>query len=167
MYIMQNQCRDIRSPSVLQLRGGNVDAVESYQEGLVKAAIAGNVLETENFLKLGACPNLPDKSGMPAFLYAALHGHVDILEKLSESGGDVLTKSGDGSTALHLAAYYGHDDVVRYLMKTSGGGKLDPNVKDLDGSTPLHNAAYKGQCACAFTLLDHGANVDASQVQSD
>ena len=64
-------------------------------------------------------------------------------------------------TPLHLAAMGGHQDVVELLISKH---HAVVNVKDEDQQTPLHWAAVCGRTTVMRTLLQHGADLTAIDV---
>lgn len=78
-------------------------ATERLHSDLRKAAGLGDVPETMTCLDSGISPNVPDQSGLSAFLYACGQANAELIRILIESGGDVL--DGDGViTGLIIAA---------------------------------------------------------------
>jgi ankyrin repeat protein len=144
------------------LRGGQKS---NPQDELIDAAKEGNLNMIRHSINSGADPNKADESGMPAILYAAIQGNLEVFKLLLECESSIAVQGRDGSSALHLASYYGHREIVHHLLnECNASALLKVDVKDQDGSTPLHNAAYKGQCDCASILLDSGADINYCQV---
>ncbi len=107
---------------------------------LLEAAEYGDAKKVKTLLEAGgADPNTKDEYGSTPLHWAALKGHLDVVELLLKHGADPNVKDEDGSTPLHDAAWNGHADVVELLLKHGA----DPNTKNEYGKTPLHRAAMK------------------------
>ncbi|XP_042226108.1 serine/threonine-protein kinase AtPK1/AtPK6-like isoform X2 [Homarus americanus] len=63
--------------------------------------------------------------------WAAVGGHVQVLQVLRDRGCNLTALTADGSTILHLAADYGNLEAVKWLV----GEGLDPSVKNQAGCT--------------------------------
>ena len=66
-----------------------------------------------------------------------------------------------GMAPIHIAAFAGRVDTVKLLL--AKGVAVDTPTKNKFHSTPLLHAALTKQLAAARTLLDAGANVEASE----
>lgn len=76
---------------------------ERLHSDLRRAAGLGNITETANCLESGLSVNVPDQSGLSAFLYACGQANAELIRTLIDAGGDVL--DGDGTiTGLIIAA---------------------------------------------------------------
>jgi len=85
---------------------------------------------------------------------AARRGDEVEVERLLQSGADVLVKDGGGSSCLHHASLSGHLEVAR-MLAVGGGGRL-LMAKDQGGGTCLHNAAASGHLDTATMLAEKG-----------
>jgi len=65
---------------------------------------------------------------MTSLLYAAMKGHLSVVEYLVCKCTDIKEKNGNNMTSLHFAASNGHYNVVEYLVTN----KTDINAKDID-----------------------------------
>jgi len=65
--------------------------------------------------------------------WAAINGHLSVVEYLVNQKADINAKDKDNWTLLHSAANNGHLSVVEYLVNQ----KADINAKDKNGKTPL------------------------------
>ena len=52
---------------------------------------------------------------MTPLAFAALKGHLDIVQYLTAKGVNIQATDKDGKTALDLAREFGNDDVVKFL----------------------------------------------------
>ena len=97
--------------------GADVDTQSS--EGFTASTIAaqnGNLPVLEALADAGA--NLETKGGpfaMTPLAFAALKGHLDIVQYITAKGVNIQATDKDGKTALDLAREYGNDDVVKFL----------------------------------------------------
>ncbi|KHN95247.1 ankyrin repeat protein [Metarhizium album ARSEF 1941] len=123
-----------------------------------------------------AAPDIQDPMGNAALHWAALKGHVSVVEYLYEDGAKQL-RNKQGRTALHLAAMAGKEDVVRLLApspyeqnnvnidtvaKAARRRLVDVEAGDFDGMTPLHMAAAKGhEGVVQYLVGEAGVNTEA------
>jgi hypothetical protein len=96
----------------------------ALQNQLHNAIRAGNVNETERFLRIPVRPDIKDTSGMTALYLAAHYGHHDIVRLLCEAGADkdqeVQGQGGCeeyGVTPLAIAAKNNRVDALRVLLE--------------------------------------------------
>ena len=87
----------------------------------------------------GGC-NTRDSSGYTALHYAALNGHLDIVELLLSYEASCNSADDKGSSPLHLAAWAGNKDIVEMLL-TKGPSIANVNLTNADKETSLHSAA--------------------------
>lgn len=64
---------------------------------------------------------------------------------------------------MHCATWKGHLETVAFLL-SAGANVNAHNTNDHWGTTPLHAAAHANQAAMAKRLLDHGADVNAKDL---
>ncbi|XP_070547423.1 putative ankyrin repeat protein RF_0381 [Ptychodera flava] len=88
---------------------------------------------------------------------SAENGHLDIVEKLLNSGMDVNAKGKYERTALHLAAKKAHSAVISLLIDKGA----DVNAEDLYKRTVLHFASKKAPREVISLLIDKDADVNA------
>ncbi len=150
------------------VRRGDTAAVESLLDANPKALSRG------------------DAQGMTALLWAAFHGHAELVRWLLARGADATVKDPRGATALMLAAERGHLEAVRVLVPLAGPDERGEALRHAvgagrteltyylldeagaaleyggtDGKTPLTCATLSGHGALAGELLRRGANVEA------
>ena len=90
---------------------------------------------------------------------AAMRGDLEGLRALLKQGADVNAAQGDGMTALHWAAF--NDDVEMTEMLTYAGANLAA-VTRVNAISPLFLAAQNGSAAMVETLLEAGADANAT-----
>ena len=83
--------------------------------------------------------NEKNERGLTPLHLASAHGHVEVVKRLIQAGGEVnqkcksgWTQDEDGSTPLHEASRNGHVDVITALLSAGA----DKTIKNEDGSTP-------------------------------
>jgi len=80
---------------------------------------------------------------------AAMHGSVDVVKALVESGANPNSvESATGRSALHKAAFWGHIGTINYLISVGA----DPNSVDCNGDSPLHDASRFHHTECIKAL---------------
>lgn len=95
----------------------------------------------------------------PLVHFAALNGHVSILEILIEANANINLLNQDGEIALITAASNGHAECLRALLATKeskdGIDLVSGGVNAL-----LTHAATFGHVGCVKALVEYGANID-------
>lgn len=94
------------------------------------------------------------KFGWTPLIFAARHGHPDIVTMLVDAGAFLHAKDHSGSTAMHSAAFAGSVKTIETLLDL--GSPIDPVNKR--GQTPLHVAASNGCLPAAKCLIKRGAS---------
>ena len=130
---------------------------------LFAAARAGDAEKINALLATGANAATTDEAGETALMHAAHAGHVDAVKALIAAGADVTAKSPQGWTALAKAAYNGdtergYVEVIEVLHEA--GAAVDEPI--FFGITPLMLAAGGGDASVVEWLINHGADVQAS-----
>ena len=118
------------------------------EERLVSAARRGNLARVRQLLAAGVKARLSSTFGGTPLHFAAMGGHLPVVEVLLET--DLKAKRNDGAAAV--------DSRYPSAEQLPGAGV---DVKDYLGCTPLHVAASHGQLAVVRLLLKKGANVHA------
>lgn len=120
---------------------------------LYNAARDGDVQTVRTLLDQGEKPDgVGGLSEGNALHWAALNGHVQVMELLLSRGADLQANVGYG-TPLHWASKGGQFKAVQLLLDRGS----DANAKNGNGWTPLHYAAQQGYIQIARLLLDRGA----------
>jgi hypothetical protein len=79
------------------------------------------------FLDNGADINIKDNNyKRTAMHFAALNGHLKIVDALLKKGMDVDEKDSAGKTPLDYANRYGHEKVAKLLKSSGADGEIDP-----------------------------------------
>ena len=152
----------------VNLEGGNCDSP------LVSAAEQGHIAVVGELLEHGGDVNI-DSYGRTPLNAASFQGHTRVVEKLLDHGANMARRDGRGVTPLFNAACVENVDIVELLIDRGA----DVNQICAHGMTPLHIAAQHGFCAHGMTslhvaaqqgftrvvetLLEHGADVDATE----
>ncbi|GKZ32275.1 hypothetical protein AbraIFM66950_001568 [Aspergillus brasiliensis] len=204
---------DNRTPLRIASLGGKADVVElliskgadvheKSREGMgIVAEVcwenhieAGHVRVVDLLLQAKVDPNVRDTRGWEqcALHYAAMVGHLSMVESLLRYGGDPNGQDNDGDSPLHYAARDGYAEVARVLL-SHGSEPLSANnatdtamhlaaqngaidvmevlqqrersaISSINymGRNPLHHAAT---APAAAWLIDHGADVDATDTE--
>jgi len=100
--------------------------------------------------------NCRNRDGWTPLMLASARGHLPVVIKLLEFGGDpALTETDLGYTALHLAAWNNRPNIVKHLVEEAGFA-VDPEGEN--SRTPLMLASNWGATAALRELVDLGAN---------
>ncbi|XP_055944745.1 serine/threonine-protein phosphatase 6 regulatory ankyrin repeat subunit B-like [Argiope bruennichi] len=125
------------------------------------ASEKGHINLVSTLLKKINVNNVSEMCFVPVH-YAALGGHVDIVQFLITNGADINAKSSNGMMPLHLAARRGHYAVVDVLLR-NGAYR---NTSCADGLTPLSVAVIEGFIAISKLLIENHAVVDRNENSS-
>lgn len=101
-----------------------------------------------------------DPHGTPEkeILWAAVHGHIDLVKDLVESNPDLVkVQDHDGYTPLHRACYENHMEIAKLLLRN--GANISSQTNEL--WQPLHSASKWHSNQCIVLLLDWGADINA------
>ncbi|KAK2192772.1 hypothetical protein NP493_23g05038 [Ridgeia piscesae] len=155
------ETNDIDRVCVLLLQGANVNRPYNSRSPLCVAAQAGHASLVDVLLATNTCvldqPDLSDSVWhRHAVHYAAVRGHVGIVQKLITTGVDVNTRDGDNRTPLHWAATSGWVNVAEFLI--ANGASV--NIVQKDGFSALHAATCLGHMHMCRFLLAEGAEVN-------
>jgi ankyrin repeat protein len=153
----------------VDLRGGK------GRTPLMSAVVAGQTAMVRWLLKQGAAPRLVDEEGFEALmlavrenksgpaaelaplgrerldsaiLLAAMEGHAQIIDVLTNYGASVYTRMNDGRTPLMLAAQNGKAEAVAMLLDI-GAGRL---AVDAEGRTAADLATAAGHTEIASII---------------
>lgn len=147
---------------LLLRRGADINATtDKGITALHLAAKSGNNEVVRLLLQHGLNHNLRTPSeAFTALHLAAVSGRTAVLETLIEHHADLEARAFYGNTALHCAAREGHVDCV---VQLAGAGADIDTRGDPEQETPLMTAAVQDNNIMVQTLLDLGADVDATQ----
>ncbi|KAG7458245.1 hypothetical protein MATL_G00236160 [Megalops atlanticus] len=128
---------------------------------LLLAAERGHTEVVKILLQNHARVDVFDEHGKAALHLAAEHGNEEIADVLLSHKAFVNAKTKLGMTPLHLAAQSGSTRLVRQLVETH---LASVDALSLSKQTPLHLAAISGQLEVCSSLLDMGADINASDI---
>eukprot|EP00899_Mesostigma_viride_P011736 jgi/Mesvir1/20563/Mv06235-RA.5 len=129
-------------------------------DGLLRAAAAGDVASVRRLLAHRANPNASDLNKRSALHWAADAGNKEIIQLLLAHDADVKAQDNFGESPLHWAAVKGHLDAVTVLLQK--GAPVD--CADEYGNTPLHFAAGAGRYSVCEALLAGHADLHATNM---
>ena len=83
-----------------------ITQISLAQEGLIEAAKIGDLNAVYSFIDVGVDVNSPDETGKTALIWAAIEGHIEIVQALVEEAEvDLDAQDADGRTALIWGSY--------------------------------------------------------------
>ncbi|GBG28183.1 Ankyrin repeat domain-containing protein 1 [Hondaea fermentalgiana] len=137
-------------------RNGHADALKS----LVSMALVSEfTVELSDFIdEIGPSPSLDlgimDEANNSAIHMACLHGYLECVRCLVETGEDDVNRrsrgnASSGATPLHAAAMGGHIDIIAYLLKAGA----EPSPLANDGTSPLHLACARDRADAVKFLM--------------
>ena len=108
--------------------GANVDATNTLgRTPLIISATEGYSELAQIFLDNGADISIEDDNyKRTALHFAALNGHLKIVDALLKKGADVYKKDMAGKTPLDYASKYGHEKVSKLLKSSGAEVDIDP-----------------------------------------
>ena len=106
---------------------------------------------------------LQKRNQLDIFEAAAFGQLKTVAQALEQTPGLINAFAPDGFTALGLAAFFGRKEVVKYLLEKGANAALPSN----NGMqvAPIHSAVAENSVPIAALLLDHGADVNATQMR--
>jgi ankyrin repeat protein len=133
---------------------------------------ANTVAKVKLLVTHGAQVNVKDEMGKTALVHAVDRGDVQVVEALLQAGADASIPDEKGTTALMYAlqepSRFNREgstelrvEAAKLLLKGKVG---DVNAQNENGETALMRAVDLGEIEIVKSLLDHGANVDLSDV---
>ena len=144
----------IRYPQDVNASGGR------FGKPLVAALAARHFQTAELLHQNGANPYTRGYGMWTPLHSAALHGDLEVVQKLIEYYADVSAEDDQGRTPLYVASE-GRNlkrcSVLHLLLEH--GADIDARADD--GQTPLHNASAFGALEVARLLVERGADVNA------
>jgi ankyrin repeat protein len=121
---------------------------------LMKAAAAGNLLQTQLLIQQRANISVRDKMDLDALSYAIMAERPVVVRYLLAHGANANSANADGTTVLMIAARVGDTDVVK-MLHDHGAIVSQANH---DGVTPLMAAAGGDNHDTLVLLLSYGAD---------
>lgn len=103
--------------------------------------------------------------GGTVLTWAAVEGHLGLLNSLLDHGSDIEVTNNLGWTPLMLAAHKGQVAVIQLLLDR--GANMMAQGPPGSGETVLHCAVLGGQAETARVLLKMGVGVDAKSGSGD
>ena len=139
---------------------------EGNETPLYLACYKGHLNVVKTLVEHGADLSARNWQNTPLVQVAAIGGHKNVIEALTNQFGCNLNDTGfQGRSILHLACKFGHVELAEILITEFG---LDPMCVDDDENTPLHNAALGGHLSVVKMLvLQHNADINARNNQND
>jgi len=95
--------------------GADVDGKSNYGTPVMAATIKGKSKIVAVLLTNGADPNIPDKNGTTALLYASIFSLNDIAEQLLKAGANPTLKDDKGNMALDYAVLTQNEILIKIL----------------------------------------------------
>ncbi len=157
-------CRkDIELLKALILGGADVNLFDTQMcSALWHAVDTGNLEITKLVMDAPNCNiNFCDGLRMAPIHVAAIHGYVDILNLLLDSGAKMEPRQLQGATPLYLSCYYGREG-TKHLLQHG----CNPNIADHYGLASLCAALkHRNPSRTVYMLIDSGATVTHNQME--
>jgi serine/threonine-protein phosphatase 6 regulatory ankyrin repeat subunit B len=142
------------------------------------AALRSGDITVAQFLERGGPVHFPDAEGRTCLHHASIDNKIEVARALLADGAvQVGRRDKMDNTALTLASQHGHAELVILLLRDrssqdeSDAGSDDDLPDDADvnhandlGETSLILAACHGYLEVVTVLIDHGADIDALDV---
>lgn len=97
--------------------GSEASDENDHKKGLLEKATKGHIKVVQLLLKYNSRPDMRDKDGITAIMFAAYHGHTGAVKVLLNAGANADFMNKAGKTALQLARNSGHHDAANAIME--------------------------------------------------
>lgn len=178
---------------LLECKANLTATCEDGSQALHFACHSGNLELVQLLVNRGCSPHYSNHRGETPFIWACERGHIDVMQYLQTQHVNVFCRCKFGHTALHYAAMFGHLHAVEYLISKIGL-QVDATDNEMGTAlhcacqkghyavakyfvntpclhintstriTPLHSACDGGNLEIVKLLLEHGANMYATDV---
>lgn len=135
--------------------------VEFEPAPVFKAIEKGDLAEVERWAA-NADVEARTRINETPLIWAAAHGHLEIVRHLLEQGADIDAQYNAGNTPLIVASWHGHLAVVKLLLDQGA----DVHTKNVGGDDALAWAAEHGHLDIVKLLVHAGADVNSKNVRS-
>jgi len=132
-----------------------------YAGTIHDAAKSGDLEQIQRLIVKGVDVNAHTTRNETPLIIASLAGKGEVVNYLLQRGADINARSASGLTALHAAAYAGQAEIVSLLVAK---GAAVNDASNRFGTTPLLMASEENHIETVRTLLGHGADVTAVEI---
>ncbi len=133
----------------------------SYADPIHDAAKSGELEQVQRLVVQGVDVNAKAARDETPLIIAALAGNGEVVNYLLQRGADIDARSASGLTVLHAAAYAGHAGIVSLLVAK---GAAINDASNHFQATPLLMATEENHIDTVSTLLEHGAEINAVEI---
>ncbi len=152
---------DEKTAAILREAGARLDE-QTLNADLLESVKHGSIENVKTLISNGANVNACDPlDNSTPLIYAAGSGDMRILKFLTENGGGLEMKTGEGWTALMKAVIKNRTEAAAYLLEQ----KMNIEITDNDGNTALLLACQLGRSDIADMLIKKGADITRTNNQ--
>ncbi|ETV69707.1 hypothetical protein H257_14563 [Aphanomyces astaci] len=181
---------DLAEVKKLIASGHNPNAVDEDERTALHWAASSGYIDVVEYLAEITQLDRQDDSGWTALMSATSAGHVDVVSHLLSKGANANLANENGQIALHY--HKGRQEIAELVVDSTSninhadrsgatpltkalGGRPSPEIvhllldhgaslstQDVHGNSPLHIALLEGHEGIAAMLVEHGANVHAT-----
>lgn len=154
-FILALQEKNIELIKLLLENGANINSVSNDGTSILNFMITSDIDNLEIYdyiLKNGMDPNIKDKDGKTAIMYAAEKGKLDILKRLIDTVARTNICDNEKKGILCHAMINNHYDIVKYLIEN----KIELCMEDKEKTLILTD-----NIKLAKFLLENGVNINA------
>ncbi|ETV92556.1 hypothetical protein H310_13220 [Aphanomyces invadans] len=176
---MASLCIAARSGDLTEVKklvesGYNPNAVDEDERTALHWASSSGHLDVVEYLAEMTQIDRQDDSGWTALMSATSAGHVDVVSHLLSKGANANLANENGQIPLHY--HKGRQEIAELIVDAtrninhadrSGATPLTKALggRPSPGNTPLHIALLEGHDGIAALLVEHGANIHATNKQ--
>jgi ankyrin repeat protein len=154
----------VRLLVLLALSGAIVWAATPEPE-LVRTVKSGDTPAVERLIAGKSDVNAAEPDGTSALHWAVRANDSVLVNRLIRAGANVNAATRYGVTPLSVAAGLGNAKILEALLKAGADTRQAESLLR-DGQTLLMLAAKAGDAAAVNLLIEHGANVDATEART-